>query len=296
VATLLIDDRVDRDRRLPGAAVADDQLTLPPADRDHRVDRLDPRLERLLDRLPQHDPGGDDVDETTPLDRLDRALPVLRLAERVDDAPEVSGADRDVQDPPGPPDRVALVERGPVTHDDRADIVLFEVQRERRDRLSGLGGGDLQHLARHGPGEPVDAGDPVLDLEDLTDLLDLERLLVPLDLPEEDVLDLTRAQMRFRARHGNVPVRAPLSPARRHLRLEQVPPERYETPPQRTVQDAVLVADDDPAQNLRIDLYVRDDSPTQTPGQFLGDIPLQALVRLPRKRDLHVEPAQALIQ
>src|SRR5690606_4250275 len=100
---------VDRDRRLARAAVADDQLALAAPDRDHRVDRLDPRLERLLHRLTQHDAGRDDVDEATALDRLDRALPVERIAQRVDDAAQVAGADRDVENAAGPPHGVALV-------------------------------------------------------------------------------------------------------------------------------------------------------------------------------------------
>ena len=50
VLPLLVDDRVDADRGLAGAAVADDELALAAADRDHRVDGLEPGLERLLDR------------------------------------------------------------------------------------------------------------------------------------------------------------------------------------------------------------------------------------------------------
>ena len=48
---LLVDDRVDRDGGLAGLAVADDQLALAAADRDHRVDGLDAGLERLVDGL-----------------------------------------------------------------------------------------------------------------------------------------------------------------------------------------------------------------------------------------------------
>ena len=48
---LLIDDRIDGDRRLADPSVADDQLALPASDRDHRVHRLDPRLEGLLARV-----------------------------------------------------------------------------------------------------------------------------------------------------------------------------------------------------------------------------------------------------
>ena len=51
VAALLVDDGVDRDRRLPGLPVADDQLPLPAPDRHHRVDGLEPGLHRLAHRL-----------------------------------------------------------------------------------------------------------------------------------------------------------------------------------------------------------------------------------------------------
>ena len=47
VAAALVDDRVDADGGLAGAAVADDQLALAAADRDHRVDRLEAGLQRL---------------------------------------------------------------------------------------------------------------------------------------------------------------------------------------------------------------------------------------------------------
>ena len=46
----LVDDRVDGDGRLAGGAVADDQLALAAADRNHRVDRHDAGLHRLADR------------------------------------------------------------------------------------------------------------------------------------------------------------------------------------------------------------------------------------------------------
>ena len=58
VRVLVVDDRVDRDRRLAGLAVADDQLALAAADRDHRVDRLEAGLHRLLHRLALDDAGG----------------------------------------------------------------------------------------------------------------------------------------------------------------------------------------------------------------------------------------------
>ena len=47
VLVAVVDDRVDRDRRLAGLAVADDQLSLAAADRDHPVDRHQAGLHRF---------------------------------------------------------------------------------------------------------------------------------------------------------------------------------------------------------------------------------------------------------
>jgi hypothetical protein len=82
--TLLVDDRVDRDRGLAGLAVADDQLALAAADRDHRVDRLDAGLQRLVHRLAVRDARRDDVD---------LRVAVERATERVDHAAEHRLAD-----------------------------------------------------------------------------------------------------------------------------------------------------------------------------------------------------------
>ena len=45
VTALLIDDRIQRDRSLARLAISDDQLALPSADRDHRVDGFDSGLQ-----------------------------------------------------------------------------------------------------------------------------------------------------------------------------------------------------------------------------------------------------------
>src|SRR4029453_17738610 len=62
VAGVLVDDRVDGHGRLAGLAVADDQLALAAADRDHRGDRLDARLQRHLHRLAVDDARRLDLD------------------------------------------------------------------------------------------------------------------------------------------------------------------------------------------------------------------------------------------
>jgi hypothetical protein len=78
---LVVDDRVERDRRLARLAVADDQLPLAAADRDHRVDRLDAGLQRLLDRLALDHAGSLELGRAGLLG-VDVALAVERLAER----------------------------------------------------------------------------------------------------------------------------------------------------------------------------------------------------------------------
>src|SRR5690606_36017100 len=190
----------ERDRRLARAAVTDDQLALAATDRDHRVDRLEPGHHRLLHRLPLHDAGRDDVDIAA-LRRADLALAVDRIAERVHHPAEVALADTDVEHAARAPHRITLVQRRPVAHDDCADVVLLEVQRQRRHRLAGLRRRDLEHLARHRVRQTVDARDAVLHLQDLADFLDLQLLAVLLDLTQQHILDLTRAKLRFSARH-----------------------------------------------------------------------------------------------
>src|ERR1700754_2557869 len=93
---LVVDDRVDRDRRLAGLAVADDQLALAAADRDHRVDRLQAGLHRLLHRLALDHAGGLELGRAE-LGRVDLALAVERRAERGHDAAEQRLADGDLE-------------------------------------------------------------------------------------------------------------------------------------------------------------------------------------------------------
>ena len=96
VLVLVVDDRVDRDRRLAGLAVADDQLALAAADRDHPVDRLQPGLHRLVDRLALDDARSLELGRAG-LGGVDLALVVERAPERVDDPAEQLLADRDLE-------------------------------------------------------------------------------------------------------------------------------------------------------------------------------------------------------
>ena len=184
VAALLVDDRVDGDRRLADLPVADDQLALAAADRDHRVDRLDPGLHRLGHGLPFDDAGGDPL-ERVAVGGLDRPLAVDRIAERVDHAADHRRSDRDLHDPARAADLVALVDQPGLAHQHRADLVLFEVQRQPVDVVR-----KRQQLAGHRLLQPVDAGDAVTDAQDGADLGDVDLGLVTRQLALEDRCDL----------------------------------------------------------------------------------------------------------
>jgi hypothetical protein len=88
----------------------------------------------------------------------------MRLAERVDDTAEQRG-------PTGPRARgrcvltlVALLDLEVVAQDDRADVVLFEVEGHAERSVR-----ELDHLVGHHVLEAVDARDPVTDLQDGAD-------------------------------------------------------------------------------------------------------------------------------
>ena len=189
VLVVLVQDRVDGDRRLAGRTVADDQLALAAADVRHRVDRLDPGLERLLHRL-----AVDDA-RRLPLERarllgVDRALAVERVSERVDDAAKECLTDRNRRDLAGAAHGIALADLVPLAEERDADVVLLEVEREADDAVV-----ELEHLERDAVLEPVDAGDAVAELQDGTDLGEVRVDVELLDPLAEDRRDLFGTQL-----------------------------------------------------------------------------------------------------
>ena len=98
--------------------------------------------------------------------RLDLALAVERVAERVDDAAEEAVADRDREDLAGTADRLALLDAAELTEHDGADLADVEVQREAERAVL-----ELQQLVGHGGGQALDARDAVAGLGDVPDLL-----------------------------------------------------------------------------------------------------------------------------
>src|SRR5690606_12872495 len=117
---------VDRHRGLAGAAVADDQLALTPADRDHRIDGLDAGLQRLVHRLAIDDAGRLDLDLAGRAG-AQRPLAVDGLADAVDDPAEQLVADLNRDDLTGALDGVTLADGLERAEQRDADVVLLEV-------------------------------------------------------------------------------------------------------------------------------------------------------------------------
>ena len=172
----LVDDRVHRDRGLPGLAVSDDELALAAADGDHGVHRLDSGLERLLHRLPGDDARSDALHRAR-FGRLDRSLAVQRTAQGVHHAPLHGLAHRHLQDPPGALRGVALPDRGHVAEENESHGRLFEVQCEAEHVV-----GQFHQLAVHDPLQAMHAGDPVPGRHDGSNFRDVDIRVMAGDL------------------------------------------------------------------------------------------------------------------
>jgi hypothetical protein len=189
VLALLVDDRVDRDRRLAGLAVADDQLALAAADRHHRVDRLEPVCTGCFTPSRAITPGAT-FSITSVIFALTGPLPSIGSPERVDDAADQLGADRHREDAAGALDRVALGDVLVLAEHDRADRVALEVEREAERVVR-----ELEHLALHRVGKTVDAADAVGDRDDRPLRARLRARVEVLDLGLDQLADFGRVQL-----------------------------------------------------------------------------------------------------
>jgi hypothetical protein len=167
---LLVDDRVNRDGALAGLAVADDELALAAADGNHRVNRLDPRLERRVHGLARGDVRGNDFDGAVLLGR-DGAAPVHWLAERVDDTPDEGLPDGHGDNPPGALDGVPFFDGVGSGEEDDPDFFGGEVKRQTVNRIAVVTGRwKLDQLLRHHIVQPGNARDAVADLKHLANV------------------------------------------------------------------------------------------------------------------------------
>src|SRR5262249_5326425 len=126
VVAFVVDDGVESDGSLAGLAVADDQLALSAADRNHRVDGLDPRGHWLARRLARDNARRETFDGNV-LAGGDRALVVNRLAQRVHYAADEAFTRGHGHDLARAFHFVALFDLGVLAHEHRANLVFFQV-------------------------------------------------------------------------------------------------------------------------------------------------------------------------
>ena len=107
IAPLLVEDRIDHHRRLSGLAVSNDQLTLSPANGYHRIDSLEPCLERLFNGLTGHDSWGLEFDPSV-FCGLNGSSSIDGFSEGIDDSPDEGLAHRYLGDFPGTLCRISL--------------------------------------------------------------------------------------------------------------------------------------------------------------------------------------------
>ncbi len=172
VLTLAVDDGVEADGSLAGLAVADDQLTLAAANRNHGVDRLEACHHRLAHRLTIDYAGCQPLDGQT-LRGGNGALIVNGLAERIYDAADERFTHGDAENLPGTLDLVAFANLGVLAHQHGADLVFFEVHGESRDAV-----GELDEFAGHNLVETMQAGDAVTQRDNRAHLVDADLRVV----------------------------------------------------------------------------------------------------------------------
>ena len=175
VLSLLVQDRIDGNRRLARAAVADDQLALAAADRNEGINRLQTRLERLMDALAVGNARCRRLDRTELL-RVDGSLAVDGAAECVHDASDHRLAHGHLHDASRTLYGVTLLDEGLAAEQHRADALLLEVQHEPVDIVA-----EVEQLACHRLVEAVDMRNAVADLKNRADVVDVQIDIIVLD-------------------------------------------------------------------------------------------------------------------
>ncbi len=185
VVAFLVQNGIERDCGLAGLTVADNQLALTTANRDHRVNRLEAGRHRLMHRFTRDDAGGLHVGHAAVFG-YNRAFAIDRVAKAVNNAAQQRFAYRHVNDRLGALDRVAFLDVAVRAEDHDADVIDFKVQRHAPDTA-----GKLDHFARLDVVEPVHARDPVADAQHAANFGHLGVLPEVLDLLFQNRRDLS---------------------------------------------------------------------------------------------------------
>ncbi len=175
---LLVDDGVERNRRLARLSVTNDQLALAAANGHKCVHGADACLDGCVDGLAFDDARGDALHEAI-LVGDNGPLAVNRQANCVDDAPNHGVTHGHLGNAPGAAHKVALFNGGVIAHDDDAHLIGGEVEHNAED--AGLG--EFDQFGGHCAAQARDEGNAVADFHHLAHIhlaglrLEVENLL-----------------------------------------------------------------------------------------------------------------------
>ncbi len=188
-AVLLVDDGVDGQGGLADLTVADDQLTLATAYRDHGVDRLVTGLHRLVDGLTPDHARRNLLDCVSCLS-VDRAFAINRVTQCVDNAAQQFRTNRNLKDAAGALGAHAFGQAQVVTQNHGTYGVLLQVQCHTKDAAR-----ELDHFAVHDVGQTVDTYDTVRNADDGALITGLSSDIRFLNALLDDFTNLGRIQL-----------------------------------------------------------------------------------------------------
>src|SRR5208337_861120 len=194
ILVALVQNGVDRDGRLAGLSVAEDQFALAAADRNERIDDDDAGLQRHGDEGAVHDRPGRSLDGQA-LAGGNRPFAVEWVAQWVDDAPDQTITHRHVHHTTGTLDLVAGMQMLAFAEENDADFVRVDVERDAVEIA-----GKLHQLIKADAWKARDLGDAGGDARERAHLtrrqLRRESLQRPADTRERRVEDAVQTIRR----------------------------------------------------------------------------------------------------
>ena len=134
IFSLLVNNRIQRNGGFAGLPVADNQFPLAAADRNHRIDCLNPALQRPFHRLAFNYAGGHSL-YGTQFFSVDSAFSVQGLAQRIDHPADEGLTHRHLQNLAGKPHRVGLFNSFRRAEDSDAGDLFFQIQNQPKNLM-----------------------------------------------------------------------------------------------------------------------------------------------------------------
>ena len=180
ILAALVDDGVRRNSGFTCLTIANDQLALAAANRNHAVNGLDARLKRHTDALTFNDARCRAFNRSG-MAGLNFAFSIHALSKCVDDAANQLFANRNGNNAPRATNDAAFVQAHIATQNNNGDGIFFQVKRHAIFAVF-----KLDQLVGHAAFKSAGTGDTVSDQNDRTGFVLLKLLIVLFDLGLND--------------------------------------------------------------------------------------------------------------